>query len=281
MTVGEPIVNALCVDLDDLGEAFHEAGLGRGRTSYQVDGECLALLDELDELGTRATFFVPGTVLSRSPQLIREIANRGHEVASHGFRHILVGQFSRAEFRADLDRSKQELEVLIGREVDTYKAPMWGIDPACSWAYDVLLQAGFRIDHSAMPALKRHLGQAGGSHQPFLYDDGLWVIPPTTFQFGSRLALPFSGGFYCAYLPPAIQGRVFAAINRAGLPFNYYFHPFEHSPAVETLQLIRSNGLRMRIYARHSGVYRSHLRALAGRFAFGSLRDAYSRLLTV
>jgi peptidoglycan/xylan/chitin deacetylase (PgdA/CDA1 family) len=46
-----------------------------------------AFLDTLDELGWRATFFMLGEMAARSPEVAREVARRGHEVAVHGYRH--------------------------------------------------------------------------------------------------------------------------------------------------------------------------------------------------
>lgn len=51
-----------------------------------------AVLDRLDELGLRATFFLLGSAVEAHPQLAAEVARRGHQVETHGFchRHHLV-----------------------------------------------------------------------------------------------------------------------------------------------------------------------------------------------
>jgi peptidoglycan/xylan/chitin deacetylase (PgdA/CDA1 family) len=46
-----------------------------------------AVLDELDRLGWRATFFCLGDLVERHHDLVAEITARGHEVGSHGHRH--------------------------------------------------------------------------------------------------------------------------------------------------------------------------------------------------
>ncbi len=46
-----------------------------------------AFLDALDELGVRATFFMLGTLVARSPSLAAEVVAAGHEVAVHGWDH--------------------------------------------------------------------------------------------------------------------------------------------------------------------------------------------------
>jgi peptidoglycan/xylan/chitin deacetylase (PgdA/CDA1 family) len=46
-----------------------------------------AFLDSLDSLGWRATFFMLGEMAARCPELVTEVAHRGHEVAVHGTHH--------------------------------------------------------------------------------------------------------------------------------------------------------------------------------------------------
>ncbi|MGH9089456.1 MAG: polysaccharide deacetylase family protein [Acidimicrobiales bacterium] len=46
-----------------------------------------AVLDRLDELGLRATFFLLGGAVARHPALVGEITRRGHEVGTHGYTH--------------------------------------------------------------------------------------------------------------------------------------------------------------------------------------------------
>lgn len=46
-----------------------------------------AVLDRLDHLGLRATFFPNGAAVDRHPDLMCEVVRRGHQVESHGYRH--------------------------------------------------------------------------------------------------------------------------------------------------------------------------------------------------
>lgn len=46
-----------------------------------------AILDRLDDLGWQATFFMLGDQVERWPELAAEVANRGHEIATHGYAH--------------------------------------------------------------------------------------------------------------------------------------------------------------------------------------------------
>jgi peptidoglycan/xylan/chitin deacetylase (PgdA/CDA1 family) len=44
-------------------------------------------LDVLESVGARATFFVLGDLCAKSPQLVDDVAKRGHELAGHGYTH--------------------------------------------------------------------------------------------------------------------------------------------------------------------------------------------------
>ncbi|MHB1711754.1 MAG: polysaccharide deacetylase family protein, partial [Acidimicrobiales bacterium] len=46
-----------------------------------------AVLDKLDELHLRATFFVVGSCAELAPDLVEEIARRGHQIGTHGYAH--------------------------------------------------------------------------------------------------------------------------------------------------------------------------------------------------
>lgn len=47
-----------------------------------------AVLDRLDALGLRATFFPLGSLVERTPDLVCEVLRRGHQVGTHGYRHL-------------------------------------------------------------------------------------------------------------------------------------------------------------------------------------------------
>src|SRR5256885_14283917 len=67
----------------------------------------LKTLDLLDRNNTKATFFVLGWIAEQNPGLIREIARRGHEVASRGFYHRGLKNLTVDEFREDIRRTNR------------------------------------------------------------------------------------------------------------------------------------------------------------------------------
>ena len=60
------------------------------------------LLGCLDRHGTYGTFFLLGWIARYHPEVVRSIANAGHEIASHGFWHEQVTAMEPAEFLDDV-----------------------------------------------------------------------------------------------------------------------------------------------------------------------------------
>ena len=58
----------------------------------------------LEQYHATATFFVLGFVAEQHPQLVKRIADAGHEIASHGYGHQLVYKQTPEEFREDIHR---------------------------------------------------------------------------------------------------------------------------------------------------------------------------------
>jgi peptidoglycan/xylan/chitin deacetylase (PgdA/CDA1 family) len=80
-------------------------------------------LDALDELGVRATFFVLGEMLERSPGLGRELVTRGHEVAVHGWRHRVPWCPAPGRDLRELDRARDSVTELCGVPPVWYRPP--------------------------------------------------------------------------------------------------------------------------------------------------------------
>ena len=77
------------------------------------------MLEMLDRHGVRATFFVLGWVAARHPELIAQIAERGHDVGSHGHLHALVGSLGPDGFKRDLDQSLEAISAASERRAAT------------------------------------------------------------------------------------------------------------------------------------------------------------------
>lgn len=124
------------------------------RIEHSVDD----LLEALARYNTRATFFLLGWLAEHRPQVVRSIVNAGHEIASHGFSHDRVTSLSRDAFRDDVHSSKTTLEDVSGTPVAGYRAPSFSIIPGYEWAFDILIEEGYRYDSSLFPIRRRGYG---------------------------------------------------------------------------------------------------------------------------
>jgi peptidoglycan/xylan/chitin deacetylase (PgdA/CDA1 family) len=79
------------------------------------------MLETLAERDQRLTFFVMGWWAERHPDLLRQIADGGHEIASHGHRVFELTKVSDAEVRADLEAADAAISAVTGRTT----RPLW------------------------------------------------------------------------------------------------------------------------------------------------------------
>lgn len=131
-----------------LAEGSRYAGhaMTMSHQSYGPDVGVPRLLDILDQVGIKATFFLPGWVAEVRPWLAPSIADRGHEVAHHSYSHQSATGLSISEERADFERA---LEVLQrqGIEVSGHRAAMWEATPRTP---GLLREYGLIYDSSLM-----------------------------------------------------------------------------------------------------------------------------------
>ncbi|MER5350899.1 polysaccharide deacetylase family protein [Kitasatospora sp. NPDC002551] len=81
------------------------------------------ILDALDALGVRATFFLLGSMLERAPDLGRELVARGHEVAVHGWHHRRQYRPAPTRDLRELHRTTEAVTALTGTRPLWYRPP--------------------------------------------------------------------------------------------------------------------------------------------------------------
>jgi polysaccharide deacetylase family protein (PEP-CTERM system associated) len=197
--------------------------------TYQRDARFVAntisVLDLLESLGIRGTFFVVAKIAETHPELIRRIARCGHEIACHSYDHLPITAETPESFATKLRRAKHLLEQTSGQKVTGYRAPIFSLTPATHWAVDLIGDAGFEYSSSVLPAANPLYGFSGAPRAPFCWPNGLLEFPvPVASFFGA--CLPFLGGVYVRYLPWSM-----IASAMRGLPDNIvkwtYFHPYD------------------------------------------------------
>ncbi len=90
----------------------------------------VAILDALAEHQQRATFFVMGWWAERHPDLLRQIADGDHEIASHGHSILDLTQATDAQVRQDLERADTAISAVTGRSTRPLWSPSAGYQDA-------------------------------------------------------------------------------------------------------------------------------------------------------
>ena len=231
------IRNALTVDVEDYFQvsAFANSIEPRDWASHppRVEQNTRRLLDIFDEFDVTATFFILGWVAEQTRDLVREIADRGHEVASHGYSHQLVYNQTPELFRDETLRSKQILEDIIQAPVRGYRAASYSITERSLWALDILAEAGFAYDSSIFPIRHDRYGMPNAENTPHRLETqeghSLVEFPLSTAEiFNYRL--PVAGGGYFRLYPYVLTRTGLGQINRRHQPFIFYLHPWEIDP---------------------------------------------------
>ncbi|CAN5311743.1 hypothetical protein BH10ACI3_BH10ACI3_16960 [soil metagenome] len=189
----------------------------------------LKTLDILDRYNTKATFFVLGWIAESNPDLIREIASRGHEVASRGYYHRSPRNLTPNEFREDLRRTNQVIEDASGQKVIGYRAAEKLAFDQSGWVLDTLADEGFKYDASFLPNSKTEKDKRV-AHEIHTGGKMIWEYPYSTTDLGIGL-LPISGGNYFRQLPYTLMRKAVKNWHkRYDDPFVFYFHVWELDP---------------------------------------------------
>ena len=105
------------------------------------------ILEMLDELGIRATFFVSGVTAEKFPETVRAAHAAGHEIAGMGYSFEKVRTASREREEAIVRRAKKALADVCGVEIKGWRCPDYRISPQ---TFDVLSAEGFVWDSSML-----------------------------------------------------------------------------------------------------------------------------------
>jgi polysaccharide deacetylase family protein (PEP-CTERM system associated) len=158
----------------------------------------------LERTNCKATFFCLGWIAETSPDVIKEIVNRGYEVGTHTRMHQLVYEQTPAGFEKDLDHSVKTLEDLTGRKVRYFRAPGFSIREDNKWAFEILAQQGIEVDCSIFPASRAHGGfpSYGAPVPSVLQYQGIRLKElPVNFSTLFGRPIIFSGGGYFRLFP--------------------------------------------------------------------------------
>lgn len=212
------------IDFEDWYLDVEQTGEPRAaRTAFarQVD----RIVDILHDTGTLGTFFLLGRTAERYPEIVRMIADAGHELASHGYGHQRIPELTPRTFGADVARSIEIIEGITGKRPLGYRAPYFSFTGE-PWFYPALADMGFVYSSSVLPARGVHAGLPDHPIEPCAVPGtSLLEIPIAVAEVAGR-RLPAAGGGFWRVLPwPMISWA--ARDTSPHRPFAGYLHPHE------------------------------------------------------
>jgi polysaccharide deacetylase family protein (PEP-CTERM system associated) len=200
----------------------------------RVERNILKILDILDSFSfkPKATFFILGWIAERLPDLIREIHQRGHEIASHGFNHRLATTMNENDLLIDLRTSKNFLEAIINDKIFGYRAPSFAINDGI---LSIIEQAGYVYDSSynSFSAHGRYgkidLSDAKQRNAVYQFNNRFFEIPVSNLEV-KKAIVPLGGGGYFRLFPSFLFNLSMKFVLKKNKAFVFYTHPWEFDP---------------------------------------------------
>ncbi len=254
------MINALCIDL----EPWYSAELlkdfvpdNKDDIEDQIVESVTLVLDLLNKYQVKATFAVLGIVAEKHPELIRNIFENEHEIASHAYSHKTLYELGEEGFEDEVKKSVIILESITGRKPVGFRAPSFSLNNSTIWALKILQKYGFKYDASIFP-FKTHL--YGVPDAPInLYKPSNVVVaredsqgeiiefPATVVRL--LVNIPVSGGFYFRAIPLDILKWSIKTVNRTR-PAILYIHPWEMYPLTPVIKKMPWQSRFLTYYAR-------------------------------
>lgn len=208
----------------DIEEWYLETILhgGRAYRFKQFDDTFKKVLDELDLHGIKATFFCVGKLAVDFPEVVREIAKRGHEVGCHSNLHTWLNKMTEEQLKADTTDALKALEDVSGQKVVSYRAPAFSITEDNKWAVNVLAESGIENDASIFPTNRDFGGYKGFPQDtPCIISHEGVVLKEYPISLTTILSktMAYSGGGYFRLLPYWLVDRT---IKKRGYNICYF-----------------------------------------------------------
>lgn len=210
------------IDVEDWAQSVLD---NSNPVSNRVYDNTLLLLDILEEHQHKATFFTLGNVAKKHPELIRRIADAGHEVASHGYNHDAIFKLTPKQVMEDVTNSVKSLEDASGTKVIGFRAPNFSIrEYLFEWYCEALAENGLKYDSSLFPMKVIKYGIEKKYSLKIFNEYGINEHYLSYMKLGNH-KLPFFGGGYFRLLPYSVSKHLSSKLNEKRAVF--YMHPYE------------------------------------------------------
>ncbi|MFT5288056.1 MAG: polysaccharide deacetylase family protein (PEP-CTERM system associated) [Planctomycetota bacterium] len=241
-------------------------------TPSRLDIGMDAILGALDRHDSKATFFFLGWVAERRPDLVRRCVDGGHEVASHGYRHLFLGDLGPEGLDKDLAKTEEVLVAAGAPSPKGFRASTFTLTRETFWAVDILIKRGYAYDSSIHPV--RHPTYGIPDFEPDISTiktaaGSIVEFPVATYPFRGR-NLPMGGGGYFRLLPGVVTRAALSSLEKKGRHASIYLHPWEFDPKQP-----RQPAPLLKRFRHYVGLKRTlpRMERLLERFRFGTMAE--------
>ena len=203
-----------------------------GNLEHRIEHSLERMLELFHSKNVRVTFFWLGWAAERHQKLVRKCHEAGHEIASHGYEHVLAYQVGQEKFRDDIVRGKKVLEDITGHVVKGFRAPGFGITDETYWAFDVIKEVGYEYDSSVFPSSRGHGGLQQASLDPYIIQTTAGPLVELGMSMVEIMGRRFSffGGGYLRLAPKWLMKLGINSLHAEKRPLIVYVHPREIDP---------------------------------------------------
>jgi peptidoglycan/xylan/chitin deacetylase (PgdA/CDA1 family) len=136
-------VDSVAGQIGSYGGGESPSDIQRGVFASEVGN--IRLLNLFRKYKLKTSFFIPGHSIESFPDVVKRIADEGHEIGAHGYTHENPIAMTPTQEEAILVKSIELIEKFSGKKPRGYVAPWWEMSNSTA---ALLLKYGFRYDHS-------------------------------------------------------------------------------------------------------------------------------------
>ena len=200
------------------------------------------ILELFDKYSVQSTFFVLGEVAEAFPEIVEEIHELGHEVASHGYLHKDLTKVPFDELEKKEKQNRTLLAKLTGEPPKGFRAPNFQISTEL---LNIIERIGYFYDSSVAPSVRipGWFGYYGAPLHPYnpsrqnlskqSEKRDFFEVPVAVFPY---IRLPAGGGWFLRNFGVNYVKTVIKLLLRQGFPVVLYVHPLDVEPNVPKIK---------------------------------------------
>lgn len=281
---------ALTIDLEDWHSALYPTrkrapNHTRGINEDLIRNSTRALMEQLNIMKTKATFFIVGDVARAVPEIVKEILRRGHEIGSHSPMHVQPHTLPRSELIRMIGEDVEFFQELTGLRPLGFRVPYFAMGRNDGWLLEALSDLGFKYDSSVVPTWTPLYGIPHAPKSPYFpsfSDIAKPELQRRIIEFPVSVwpswrgvpGLPMGGGFFLRAWPVRMTKFVLGMNRNAKLPLILYLHLGDLDTNKERMGGMSIPDKTIQYFGAKNGM--PNLRALLREFKLSTISEVFS-----